>query len=261
MSTKAAGIEEGREMATGYGNWVATKFIYVPLIIGVGLLGLALLSPLWGLFALPFLLSAAYFAWARRAFSSEGGDVQAKLWRLLLERLDWNGEGEALDVGCGNGPIVVALALRSPAARVIGIDYWTKKWDYSQGACERNAQAAGVADRTEFRRASASALPFEDGRFDAVVSNNVFHEVADAKDKRELIREALRVLKKGGRFAFQDLFLLKAVYGEIDDLLQAIREWGVAEVEFLDTSACDFMPPALKLPFMTGAIGIIYGTR
>jgi SAM-dependent methyltransferase len=244
-----------------YGNWVPGKFVYVPLILSAALIGLALIWPLSVAFAVPFVVAGVYFAWARRALSPGGRDIQTKLWKLLLERLDWDGEGRALDIGCGSGPLVVAMAEQHTQARVTGIDCWGERWDYSQEACERNAQAAGVAGRTDFRKAGASALPFEDGAFDAVVSNNVFHEVADTRDKRELIKEALRVLRKGGRFAFQDLFLWKAVYGGIGDLLQAIRDCGLAEVDFVDTSASDFIPTALKLPFMVGCIGIIYGTK
>jgi hypothetical protein len=51
------------------------------------------------------------------------------------------------------------------------------------------------------------------------------------------------------------------VYGELDDLLDTIRGWGIAEVAFVDTSACDFIPRLLKLPFMLGNISIIYGTK
>lgn len=112
-----------------------------------------------------------------------------------------------------------------------------------------------------FQRASASALPFQDGFFDAAVSNFVFHEVKDVPDKKLVVREALRVVKKGGRFAFQDLFLLQSVYGEIGALLEAIRDWGVEEVAFVDTSNSDFIPQALKLPMMLGRIGIIYGKK
>ena len=51
-----------------------------------------------------------------------------------------------------------------------------------------------------FQKASASKLPFADESFDVVVSNLTFHEVKDVKDKREVVREALRVVKKGGIF-------------------------------------------------------------
>lgn len=40
---------------------------------------------------------------------------------------------------------------------------------------------------------------------DAAVSNFVFHEVRTQPDKRQVVREALRVVKKGGSFAFQDM--------------------------------------------------------
>jgi len=246
---------------TEYGNWVSYKFIYGAALLGALFLGLSLLQPALAIVAVPFLALLVYFCYARRAFSPAGGDIQAKLWELVLERLDWDGQGEALDIGCGNGPVTIALAQRYPDAHVTGIDYWGKKWDYSQAVCERNAEAEGVAGRTRFERASASALPHEDGSFDAVVSNNVFHEVDDTRDKREVIREALRVLRKGGSFSFQDLFLVGALYGDIDDLLDTIRSWGISEVAFVDTSAAPFIPNALRLPFMVGRIGILYGIK
>jgi SAM-dependent methyltransferase len=244
-----------------YGNWVSTRLIYGSAVMGALFLGLSFLYPAFAIGAVPFLIAFVYFVYSRRAFSPRGGNIQTKLWELVLDRLDWNGEGKALDIGCGNGPLTIALAARHPDGHITGIDYWGKGWDYSEAACERNAQAAGVAERVDFQKASAAALPFEDGVFDAVVSNFVFHEVIDAKDKRDLLKEALRVVKKGGQFAFQDLFLAKEFYGEVDDLLKAIEGWGIDEVAFVDTSASDFIPAILKLPFMVGKIGIIYGKK
>jgi hypothetical protein len=85
--------------------------------------------------------------------------------------------------------------------------------------------------------------------------------VRDAKDKRDGIKEALRVVKKGGRFSFQDLFLRKSVYGEIGALLEAIRNWGINHVGFVDTSKSKLIPRALRLSFMLGTLGIIYGRK
>jgi SAM-dependent methyltransferase len=248
-------------VATDYGNWVSTKLIYGPAVLGALFLGLSFLHVAFIIGAVPFLAALAYFAYARYAFSPRGGDIQAKLWALVLDRLNWNGEGKALDIGCGNGPLTVALAQRHPDAHVTGTDTWGQVWSYSQSVCERNAEAAGVAGRTDFQKASASALPFEDEVFDAAISNLVFHDVSDTMDKRALVREALRVVKKGGRFAFQDLFAVRVMYGELDDLLEMTRGWGIAEVAFVDTSTSDFIPRALKLPFMLGRISIIYGTK
>ena len=93
------------------------------------------------------------------------------------------------------------------------------------------------------------------------MSNFVFHEVRDVKDKRAVIREALRVLKKDGIFVFQDLFLWERVYGTPQDLLDAVRSWGIREVALMDTSRQPFIPGALKLPFMVGQIGILHGRK
>jgi ubiquinone/menaquinone biosynthesis C-methylase UbiE len=112
-----------------------------------------------------------------------------------------------------------------------------------------------------FQKASAASLPFEDGSFDVVVSNLVFHEVKAVADKTLPIKEALRVLRKGGCFVFQDLFQLKSIYGATDDLLRTIRGWGVARFEFVHTSRSSFIPATLRLPFMVGALGIIHGVK
>jgi ubiquinone/menaquinone biosynthesis C-methylase UbiE len=112
-----------------------------------------------------------------------------------------------------------------------------------------------------FQKASAVSLPFDDGYFDAAVSNFVFHEVSDVKDKRELIREALRVVRKGGAFAFQDEFLVKQFYGNTDDLVATIRGWGISKVEFVQTRDAGFIPRVLRLPFLLGTIAIIAGEK
>jgi ubiquinone/menaquinone biosynthesis C-methylase UbiE len=155
----------------------------------------------------------------------------------------------------------IKLARKFSNAQVTGIDYWGKKWEYSKSNCESNAKAEGVNDRVEFEKASAIKLPFEEGYFDAAVSNLVFHEVSEAKDKRQLIKEALRVVKKGGKFAFQDLFLFKQVYGDIDSLLADIKSWGTTKVEFIETRNASFIPTTLKLPFILGKISIIKGEK
>jgi len=115
--------------------------------------------------------------------------------------------------------------------------------------------------RIEFVQASATALPFEDESFDLVVSNLAFHKVKDVQAKKDLIKEALRVLKKGGVFAFQDLFWNEKLYGDLRDMVKDIKKWGVQEVVFVDTSKSELIPRALKLPFMVGPIGMIRGVK
>jgi SAM-dependent methyltransferase len=244
-----------------YGNWVPKRFIYLFGFAGFVFLGLSLIFWVLVIPAVLFLLFSVYFLYVRHQFSLQGGKVQDRIWTLVLENLDWNSEGKALDIGCGNGALTIRLAKKHPRAHVTGIDYWGKKWEYSKNICERNAVVEGVSERVTFQKASAVALPFEDGYFDAAVSNFMFHEVGDAKDKRELIREALRVVRKGGKFSFQDELLVKHLFGDIDDLVETIKSWGITKVEFVQTRDADFIPRALKLPFMLGTIGLIRGEK
>ncbi len=111
-----------------------------------------------------------------------------------------------------------------------------------------------------FQKANAVSLPFADGYFDAAVSNFVFHMVGVAKDKREVVREALRVVKKGVAFSFQDEFLVKQLFGDIDDLIETIKRWEISK-EFVQTRDADFIPRALKLQFILGKIGITIGEK
>ncbi len=254
-----------------YGNWVSKRLIYSFGIFGVVFLALIFLlhefvvvNFLFWLLAIPSLLFFAvslYFAYARYLFSPKGRNVQNQIWETVVTNLDWNGEGQALDIGCGNGVLSIKLAKKFITAQVTGIDYWGERWEYSKETCEANAKVESVAQRVVFQKASASKLPFEDEYFDAAVSNLCFHEVSDKKDKHEVIREALRVVKKGGKFAFQDLFLLKQIYGDPETLVATIKSWGITKVEFVETHNSSFIPAALKLPFMVGRIGIIKGEK
>jgi len=244
-----------------YGNWISKKLIHIPGLLAAIFIGLSFISHWFIIGIVLFLIPLIYFAYAYYQFSPKGGDIQAKIRNLLFDYLIWSGEGTVLDIGCGNGAIAIEVAKKYPKARVTGIDYWGGKWDYSKEICENNVEIEGLKERTAFQKASASALPFDDDSFDVAVSNFVFHEVNDKKDKKEVVREALRVVKKGGVFVFQDLFLLKSIYGNPYDLLETVRGWGINKVKFVNTSTSDFIPKALKLPFMLGSIGIIYGVK
>ena len=244
-----------------YGNWVSKKFIYLPAILAIIFCGLSFLSLFFLMGAFIFLIPTVYFIYAYFQFSPGGANLQAKIRDLVLGQLSWNGEGKLLDIGCGNGALAIEAAKKYPEAQITGIDYWGGQWEYSKSACEKNAQIAGVAERTTFQKASAAKLPFPDGFFDVAVSNFVFHEVQDAKDKREVVKEALRALKRGGLFAFQDLFLLKKIYGEPEDLLTTIKSWGIEDIKLVNTSDQKFIPGPMKLPFMVGQIGIIHGKK
>jgi len=208
-----------------------------------------------------FLIIFLYFLYSRFLFSPRGKNIQKKIQAQLLETIQWDGKGKALDIGCGSGALTIMLAKKFPLSHITGVDNWGTVWEYSKKKSEENARIEGVSERVVFQKASATSLPFDDHSFNAVVSNLTFHEVHDCKDKRRLLQEALRIIPKGGFFTFQDLFLWKAVYGDINELIDTIKSWGIEKVEFINTSNLPFIPKLLKLPFMVGTIGIIFGKK
>ncbi len=246
-----------------FGNWVPLKMILVPAVLALFCLGLGFMYWPFLILALFFGITALYFGLAYHLFSIRGGNLQDKVQMLLLDYVQDVGDKpvKILDIGCGNGPLSLKVAGQFPSAQVVGVDYWGKNWDYSLNVCRQNALWAGVVDRVEFRQANAQKLPFEDDHFDLVISNLVFHEIRTAKDKREPLREALRVLKSGGQFVFQDLFLLQPYFGTPDELMDTLRGWGISQVEFIPTHSADFIPRFVKLPFMLGTMAILRGVK
>lgn len=97
-----------------------------------------------------------------------------------------------LDLGCGQGFLSAALALRG--AIVQGIDISPLSIDY----CRRRAELSGIAGRASFSVMDCQALDFEDASFDAVCGCFVLHHL----DLERVAAEIGRVLRPGGRAAF-----------------------------------------------------------
>ncbi|MDR1542742.1 MAG: class I SAM-dependent methyltransferase [Clostridiales bacterium] len=252
---------------TDYGNWVPKKMLFMQagatlaLIVGANLAPWFPVRVFLGIAALLSLFFFIYYFYAFQAFSYEGGCVSGKILDYLLTFVEWDGKGRGLDIGCGSGALSARLAKKYPEAEIAAIDYWDGKWDYGKEQCERNAKIEGVESNITFQKASASSLPFENESFSLVVSNFCFHEVMDAKDKRDVVKEALRVLKKGGAFVFHDLFFSRRLYGEPDEMLSELRKLGLKEVILSNSSKIPCIPRFLRLPSMLGRIGLLYGKK
>jgi len=96
-----------------------------------------------------------------------------------------------LDIGCGTG--VVAVTAARLGAQVKAADLTPQLLERAR----ENAQLAEV--EIEFFEADVEALPFQNGEFDAVLSQFA-HMFAPRPDVA--VREMLRVLRPGGTIAF-----------------------------------------------------------
>jgi len=248
-----------------YGNWVPRRMIMVLLILFCIFCVLSVLVNIGIirgiLIAVSVIFGAllAYMLYAYWLFGKNDGGLQKQLCNALLDRLDWDGRGNALDIGTGSGRTAICLAKKYPSAHCIGIDFWGNPWTYSRDICDINAIIEGVSDRVSFQRASAVKLPVEDGEYDLVISNFVFHSVR-VVNKIPLIKEALRVLKQGGSFALQDLFN-KQFYGDMDIFYKELQSWGLKEFKLVDSSGFVYIPLALRVEHMLGNAKILYGIK
>jgi ubiquinone/menaquinone biosynthesis C-methylase UbiE len=59
-------------------------------------------------------------------------------------------------------------------------------------------------------------LPFDEGSFDVVVSSLAIHNVTGAGERTKAVREAARVLKKGGKLAIADIRYTRAYARELE---------------------------------------------
>jgi ubiquinone/menaquinone biosynthesis C-methylase UbiE len=103
---------------------------------------------------------------------------------LIRETFAPLGGKTLLDIGCGSGTLVKALA--ADGANVTGIDPGE----------EALARARTTVPGARFEAASAEAMPFPDGQFEGAVMLNSLHHVPDPA---RALGEAARVLRPGCR--------------------------------------------------------------
>ena len=193
------------------------------------------------LFAL-MLVCIYYGVWCVNAYRSFSWNGKSKLSRKIVEGVagyvSIPDGGCCLDVGCGSGALSIAVAKRNPGALVVGVDIWGREYAFSKKLCEQNAAAEGV-NNVRFQKENAIHLCFPDESFDAVTSNYVYHNIL-SRSGSDLVRESLRVLKKGGTFAIHDLMPYSR-YGSAVLLAQTLRDEGYRQVHLIRTANGEFI--------------------
>lgn len=163
---------------------------------------------------------------------------------LLVERLRIGAGSHVLDVCSGLGGTSRYLAYRH-GCTVVGVDLHQPRTDSAVALTER----VGLSDRVSFVRGDAVNLQFDDGGFDAAISQEAFLHIPD---KEALLANCRRVIKPGGRLGFTDWILrgklskavqtnLREVFAAVglvasDRYLALLESAGFSQVQFEDLS-------------------------
>jgi SAM-dependent methyltransferase len=125
------------------------------------------------------------------------------LWRIAARNvvLPWalrgvDLHGDVLEIGCGSGAMAAGALQRYPDVRLTATDVDDAMVDATR------RRLAGFGARATVRTADATALPFPDASFDAVVTFLMLHHVIDWEGA---LAEIARVLRPNGLLAGYDL--------------------------------------------------------
>jgi ubiquinone/menaquinone biosynthesis C-methylase UbiE len=130
------------------------------------------------------------------------GPVHARMIALIEKERPGSSFHDVIDVGCGTGRFLRAVALRWPQARLMGID-----------PAERMIfQARRLNPQASFQVAPGESLPCPDESADRIASSLSFHHWLD---QARGLREIARVLRPGGLFCLADhTFTLANIFNE-----------------------------------------------
>jgi ubiquinone/menaquinone biosynthesis C-methylase UbiE len=128
--------------------------------------------------------------------------------RANLEALKAKGGGRLLDIGCGTG-FIIDLA-KDLFLEIRGVDV-------TQAMLDRVDVSSG---NITLLNCSAEKLPYSDNYFDVITAYAFLHHV---EDYRKIIKEAFRVLKRGGSF-YIDLEPNSVFWTAMEDLDRARKD-------------------------------------
>jgi len=149
--------------------------------------------------------------------SRQDDSADRALHRLLFELTVTAPVGDLLDIGCGRGAILKLLAAR--ANRAVGVDIDTN----ARQLARAELMLAGLPN-CSLRKGDMHRLPFADDEFNTIIIDDV---LIDARRPIAALKEASRVMRKGGRLFILESVLKRPVAGIQESLANWCKESGL----------------------------------
>jgi SAM-dependent methyltransferase len=162
------------------------------------------------------------------------------------------GGGRVLDVACGGGRWLIAVARRFPATSLVGVEFEPD----SVGRAMRHVSQAGLGERIVIENRDPGELPYGP-EFDLVYFQDALHELPDPV---AALRSAWATVRPGGRLLVLDWCLpatveeSRSLHGamlwgiQLDELYQGTEMWDHAGYLALFAEAGTPLPSVIDLP-------------
>lgn len=153
-------------------------------------------------------------------------ESHAPVTEWALSFLDFKEEDQVLEIGCGGGATLLRMSKRIPAGHLTGVDYSEVSVRLS-----RETNAEDIRNRkTEVLEASVEKLPFEDEKFDKIVTVESFYFWPNPAEN---LKEVLRTLKTGGVFLLiADIYRKEDLGKEAVENVRRYQMFNPSEEEF-----------------------------
>lgn len=148
--------------------------------------------------------------------------------QLLYKTAGIKSEDRVLDAGCGIGGSSIWMA-RHHGNRVTGITVSQQQVNYAR----QHAKRHNVSELVDFEVADFCQIPFPDESFDVVWA---LESSCYAINKSDFLKEAWRVLRKGGRVVVCDGFFTRSEFNDEEwrEIIACLNGWAVPNLALVD---------------------------
>ncbi len=153
-------------------------------------------------------------------------DSHAALTQWALDFFRFQESDQVLDIGCGGGATLARMAKHIETGHLTGVDY-----SPVSVALSREWNAADIhVGKMEILEASVESLPFEQERFDKIITVESFYFWPNPAEN---LKEVLRVLKKDGVFLLAaDIYQKEGLSKETMENIQKYSLFNPTQQEF-----------------------------